>query len=131
MKKSKRIKYSESRSRTYTINELKNLGWDVRHPSKGGNVLEEQEAKHFDSRFDELLGRDRPDFILFLKNNPVIVIENKDNKEKIEEAVKDAKDYAEKLSQKYFDVRVIGGVAGSDESGVILTPEMTGQVVKM
>ena len=28
----------------------------------GGNILEEQEAKHFDPRFDELLGKDRPDF---------------------------------------------------------------------
>lgn len=120
MKKSKSIKYAESRSRTYTINELKNLGWDVRHPSKGGNVLEEQEAKHFDPRFDELLGKDRPDFLLFWKNNPVIVIENKGDKKNIDTSITEAKEYAEKLSKKYFDVRVISGVAGNDESGVIV-----------
>jgi len=44
-RKSKSTKYAESRSRTYTIRELKNLGWNVKHPSKDGNILEEQEAK--------------------------------------------------------------------------------------
>lgn len=119
-KKSKGTKYSESRSRTYTVNELKDLGWDVKHPSKGGNILEEQEAKHFDSRFDELLGRDRPDFMISWKNKPVIVIENKDDKKKIDTAITEAKEYAKKLSKKYFDVRVISGVAGNAESGVIV-----------
>jgi type I site-specific restriction endonuclease len=118
--KSKRTKYSESRSRTYTINELKDMDWDVKHPSRGSNILEEQEAKHFDPRFDELLGRDRPDFMIFWKNKPVTVIENKDDKEKIDTAISKAKEYAEKLSKKYFDVRVISGVAGNAESGVIV-----------
>ena len=120
MKESRGIKYSEQRSRTYTLSELKNLGWDERHPSKGGNILEEREAKHFDPRFDELLGRDRPDFLIFFKNNPVVVIECKDNKNQIDVAIEQAKEYAEKLSQKYFDVRVISGVAGNAESGVIV-----------
>jgi len=120
MKKSKSTKYAESRSRTYTISELKNLGWNVKHPSKGGNILEEQEAKHFDPRFDELLGGDRPDFLIFWNNNPVVVIENKDEKKKINIAVADAKSYAEKLSAKYFDVRVVSGVAGNAESGVLV-----------
>jgi len=54
-----KVRYAESRSRTYIVSELKQLGWDPRHPSRGGNVPEEQEAKHFDPRFDELLGADR------------------------------------------------------------------------
>lgn len=120
MKKNKSVKYAESRSRTYTINELKSLGWNVRHPFKGGNILEEQEAKHFDPRFDELLGGDRPDFLIFWNNNPVVVIENKDDKKKIDIAVADAKGYAEKLSARYFDVRVVSGVAGNAESGVLV-----------
>ena len=111
MGKSSGTKYSEQRTRTYTRDELKNLGWDERHPSKGGNILEEREAKHFDTRFDELLGRDRPDFLIFLKNDPVIVIECKEDKNQIDTAIEQAKEYAEKLSQKYFDVQVISGVA--------------------
>ena len=46
--------------------ELKKLNWDVKHPNSGGNILEEQEAKHFDPRFDELLGKDRPDFLIYV-----------------------------------------------------------------
>ena len=120
MKNSKNMKYAESRSRTYTINELKKLGWNVKHPYKGGNILEEQEAKHFDPRFDELLGENRPDFLIYWNNNPVIVIENKDEKKKINIAVTGAKNYAEQLSAKYFDVRVVSGVAGNEESGVLV-----------
>lgn len=33
-RRSKSTKYAESRSRTYTISELKNLGWNVNHPSQ-------------------------------------------------------------------------------------------------
>jgi type I restriction-modification system DNA methylase subunit len=119
-RKSTKTRYSESRSRTYTLSELKALGWDVSHPAKGGNILEEHEAKHFDPRFDELLGRHRPDFLLYHKNRPVAVIENKDDRDKIDEAVTDAIDYAQKLSKKYFDVQIIAGVAGNNESGVIV-----------
>ncbi len=42
------------------MSELKQLGWDTRYPSRGSNVAKEQEAKHLDPRFDELLGADRP-----------------------------------------------------------------------
>jgi type I restriction-modification system DNA methylase subunit len=120
MKKARETKYAESRSRTYTINELKGLRWNVKHPSKGGNVLEEQEAKHFDARFDELLGKDRPDFLIYYNNEPVIVIENKDDKKKVDIAVADAEDYAERLSKKYFGVRVTTAVAGNEDSGVLV-----------
>ncbi|HSD98718.1 MAG TPA: N-6 DNA methylase [Patescibacteria group bacterium] len=111
--------FAESRSRAYTLSELKQLGWDVRHPSNGGHILEEQEAKHFDPRFDELLGKNRPDFLIY-DDAPVMVIENKNSKEKINEALREAKEYAEELSRKYFDVRIATGVAGDAEEGVIV-----------
>lgn len=120
MSKTKDTKYAETRSRAYTINELKSLGWNVKHPFKGGNILEEQEAKHYDPRFDELLGGERPDFLIFWNNNPIIVIENKDDKKKINVAVSEAKGYADKLSSKYFNVRIISGVAGNQDSGVLV-----------
>ena len=70
----KKIKYAESRARAYTKNELKLLNWDTRHPAKGGHVLEEQEAKHFDERFDELLGNKRPDFFVYYENENMLSI---------------------------------------------------------
>lgn len=119
-KTSKKVKYAESRARAYTKNELKLLNWDIRHPSKGGHVLEEQEAKHFDIRLDELLGKKRPDFLVYYENEPTIVIECKSEKKEIQQAIDDAKEYAKKLSKKYFDVKIISGVAGNEQSGVIV-----------
>jgi len=119
-KSKKRTTIAESRARYYTRAELKLLGWDTSHPSKGGNVLEEQEAKHFDPRFDELLGNDRPDFLIYYNNEPVMVIECKNEKEKIEDAVSDAKEYGDLLSKKYFSVDIVAGVAGNDVTGVVV-----------
>ena len=111
---------AESRSRAYTKKELLALNWNIKHPNKGGQILEEQEAKSFDERFDELLGKDRPDFLIFNENVPIIIIENKNDKKKLDEAIGDAKYYAEQLSKKYFKVKIISGVAGDDENGVVV-----------
>jgi type I site-specific restriction endonuclease len=81
---------AESRSRAYTKKELIALGWNVRHPAKGGQILEEQEAKSYDERFNELLGSTRPDFLIYDNDIPVIVIENKNDKTKIDEALNEA-----------------------------------------
>lgn len=118
MAKSTKPKYAEARARNYTVAELKKLGWDIKHPNSGGNILEEQEAKHFDPRFDELLGKDRPDFLIYAAGFPVAVIECKNEKTKIEVAIDEAKDYAEALSVNHFDVRIAIGVAGNEEDGV-------------
>ena len=118
MAKSTKPKYAEARARNYTVAELKKLNWDVKHPNSGGNILEEQEAKHFDPRFDELLGKDRPDFLIYAAGFPVAVIECKNEKTKIEVAIDEAKDYAEALSVNHFDVRIAIGVAGNEEDGV-------------
>lgn len=118
MAKSTKPKYAEARARNYTVAELKKLNWDVKHPNSGGNILEEQEAKHFDPRFDELLGKDRPDFLIYAGGFPVAVIECKNEKTKIEVAINEAQDYAEALSVSHFDVKIAIGVAGNDEDGV-------------
>ncbi|MFZ3382527.1 MAG: N-6 DNA methylase [Candidatus Methanoperedens sp.] len=111
---------SEARARSYTKNELNRLGWNIKHPSHKGQLLEEQEAKNFDDRFKELLGLERPDFLIYNDNKPNIVIETKNEKEKIDEAIQEAKEYAEKLSAKYFDVRVAIGIAGNEDDGVLV-----------
>lgn len=118
MAKTKKNQYAEARARNYTVTELKKLGWDIKHPNSGGNILEEQEAKHFDVRFDELLDKDRPDFLIFSSGAPVCVIECKNEKTKIEVSIEEAKEYAESLSSKYFDVRIATGIAGNVEDGV-------------
>jgi len=117
-KQTKKIVLAESRARTYTRSELKLLGWDTKHPAKGGNVLEEQEAKHFDDRFNKLLGNDRPDFLIYDSNLPRWVIECKNEKRKLSDAIRDAQFYAEQLSKRYYDVRLASAVAGNETTGV-------------
>jgi type I restriction enzyme M protein len=111
---------AEARSRAYAKSELTALGWNIKHPAKGGQVLEEQEARSFDERFYELLEKKRPDFLIYHGNEPIIVIENKNDKKKVDEAADQAKEYADKLSKKYFKVRVVSAVAGDDENGVVV-----------
>ena len=50
------VKRAESRSRYYTRDEARRLGWDVRHPSEGGRFLEEQEVVDFLPRLQKVFG---------------------------------------------------------------------------
>ncbi len=117
---SKKRTFAESRARAYTISELKKLGWNIRHPHAGGNILEEQEAINYDERFEELLGKDRPDFIIYKDGIPICIIECKNEKIKIQSSTDQAIRYAEKLSAKYFNVRIAIGISGNEDDGVMV-----------
>lgn len=119
-KMAKKITSAESRARAYTSSELKRLGWNTKHPNSGGNILEEQEAKNYDERFNELLGKDRPDFLIYKDSLPIGIIECKNEKAKIESAIDQGIGYADKLSKKYFNVRIAIGVSGNEEDGVVV-----------
>ena len=108
---------SETRSRNYTIEELKKLDWDLKHPSRGGNVLEENEIFNFDERFKDALKLDKPDYVLFKENKPVAIIECKSDKLKFNEGLSDAKYYAKLLNKKYFNIKFLIIVAGNNEEG--------------
>jgi type I restriction enzyme M protein len=116
----KKITSAESRARAYTSSELKRLGWNTKHPNSGGNILEEQEAKNYDERFNELLGKDRPDFLIYKDGLPIGIIECKNEKSKIESAIDQGIGYSDKLSKKYFNVRIAIGVSGNEEDGVVV-----------
>ena len=113
-------KRSETRARNYTVEELKRLGWNTKHPNRGGHILEENEIFNFDERFKELLQLDKPDYLIFKNNKPIAIIECKSDKTKFDEAVKDLKYYANKLNKKYFKINFLIAVSGSKEEGVIV-----------
>jgi hypothetical protein len=78
----KRTKRAESRCRYYVREEARRRGWDLRHISKGGNVLEEQEIHDI---FPDIgLGQDRPDFLFCISGNPMFVVETKNDIGKID-----------------------------------------------
>ena len=55
-------KRAESRARYYLREQAKKRGWKISHPSKGGEILEEQEIVDYYN--DIGLGLNRPDFLL-------------------------------------------------------------------
>ena len=111
---------SESRARTYVKEELKKLGWNNDHPSRNGNLLEENEVIRFDERLKELFVRDKPDFLIWSDNNPLMIIETKSNKSKFQEAVDDARYYTDTINKKYFNCKLFCAVAGNSEEGVLV-----------
>ena len=64
------------------------------------------------------LGLDKPDFLVCIKSNPVMIIEAKNDFKKIKQAVLEAIQYSEAINKtnKYF-IRFAVGIAGEDDNG--------------
>ena len=90
-------KRAESRSRYYIREQAQKRGWNLQHPSRGGDCLEEQEIiNHFS---DIGLRLERPDFVLCLNGMPAVVIEAKNTADKIDQAIDEAIAYAETINK--------------------------------
>ena len=81
-------KRAESRCRYLVRDIAGQKGWDVRHPQKGGDFLEEQEIEDF---FPDCgLDGTKPDFIVCKKSLPLVVVEAKNDIKKIDNAISEA-----------------------------------------
>jgi len=111
-------KRAESRCRYLTRNIAQTKGWNIQHPSKGGNFLEEQEITDYFGDFG--LNKDKPDFVICKDYTPLIIVEAKNDEKKIKEAVSEAIEYANSINKygKFF-VKIIVGVAGEEDNGYI------------
>lgn len=109
-------KRAESRARYYLREQAKKRGWKISHPSKGGEILEEQEiVDHFN---DIGLGLERPDFMLVKGGLPTVVIEAKNTADKIEQAIEEAIDYANTINKNSpYKVKFAVGAAGEENYG--------------
>lgn len=115
----KKNKRAESRARYFTRKVAEEKGWDIRHPQRGGDCLEEQEVEAYLS--DTSLGLNRPDFVLCLKGEPAIVIETKNDFKKYDEAIDEAIEYCQLINAKgHYNVKIAIGVAGEDDNGYIV-----------
>ncbi|MFL0372710.1 N-6 DNA methylase [Paenibacillus amylolyticus] len=115
---SRRSKRAESRARYYIREEAKRRGWQVQHASRGGDVLEEQEIQSFYS--DIGLGLDKPDFLFSLQGEPVILVEAKNDADKINQALKEAMEYADTInSNSNYRIKIAIGAAGEEDKGFI------------
>lgn len=115
----RKVKRAESRARYFTRKIASDKGWNTAHLMKGGDFLEEQEITDC---FPQLgLGLNRPDFMLCLHGEPVIIIETKNELGKYKSAISEAVEYCETInSHKKHKIKIAIGVAGEDENGYIV-----------
>lgn len=111
-------KRAESRCR-YLVREIAiQKGWDIRHPQRGGQFLEEQEID--DYLADSGLGKTKPDFLVCRNYNPVIVVEAKNEIKKIDNAIDEAVEYANSINEhRKYHVSIAVGVAGEEDNGYL------------
>lgn len=113
-----KTKRAESRCRYLVRKIATQKGWDVRHPQKGGQFLEEQEIEDYFN--DSGLGKTKPDFLVCKNFQPLIVVEAKNEKNKIDNAINEAIDYAEAINDYgKYTVNIAVGVAGKEDNGYL------------
>ena len=107
---------AESRARYYIREQAKQRGWNVNHLSRGGQFLEENEiTAHFP---DLNLHLEKPDFLICLGGEPAVVVEEKNEAGKIEDAVAQGINYAEQINaSNRYKVKIVVGAAGEMDSG--------------
>ena len=111
-------KRAESRCRYLVRDIAGQKGWDVRHPQKGGDFLEEQEIEDFLP--DCGLDGTKPDFIVCKKSLPLVVVEAKNDIKKIDNAISEAMEYADSINKKgKYKIRIEVGVAGEEDHGYL------------
>jgi len=112
-------KRSESRARYFIREQAQKRAWKIAHPSKGGDCLEEQEIVDY---FKDIgLGLDRPDFVFAVSGLPCVVIEAKNSADKIDDAIKEAIQYAETINQNSkYKIKIAVGAAGEETQGFVV-----------
>ena len=113
-----RSKRAESRCRYLVRKVATQKGWDVRHPQKGGQFLEEQEIEDYFK--DSGLGKTKPDFLVCKNYQPIVVVEAKNEKNKIDNAINEAIEYADAINEHgKYKVNIAVGVAGEEDNGYL------------
>ena len=119
----KTSKRTEARNRYLLRTVAKQRGWNVSHVAKGGNFLEEQEIE--DAFPDIGLNGTKPDFLVCAKGITLVVVECKNEYNKIDEAMSQARNYAEQINSSHnpYQISIIVGSAGEEDYGYVFRTE--------
>lgn len=112
-------KNSEVDAYSYIKEELDKLGWIVKNPARvlDGEVYKQNEALS-NTDLKEFLIRDKPEAIVKLNEIEFWVIESKRERDELQKALGEARDYADELNKsKKISCIIASGVAGNDTDG--------------
>ena len=110
--------HTESEFRSYPLIQqiLSDMGWDVRSPSKGGQVYTQNEATKQNTKLKEALGSGRPEYTVVVNEADFWVIEAKANEKQLTVALDEAKGRAESInSVSGIQCLMVTGFAGSPD----------------
>ncbi|WP_257274938.1 class I SAM-dependent DNA methyltransferase [Endozoicomonas sp. SESOKO4] len=113
---------SEFASYVFIKNDLSNLGWNTRNPSRNaeGQLYTQQECLD-NADIAEGLGRQKPEYVVKVKEDAFWVIEAKNTLDKIDIAFREAVDYAKDINQSdAVKAKIVTGVAGNDDDGYLV-----------
>jgi type I restriction enzyme M protein len=114
-KKSSKVSPSEVHAYVHIVRELTDKkGWSKSEILTQGECLKHPEIKKY-------LSQTKPENIIEIDNKNLYVIEAKNERKKIDQALKEAKeDYADKINQSTkVKVLFVTGIAGNNEEGFI------------
>lgn len=109
-------KDTEVEAYVFIRDSLKTMGWDIRNPAKNpcGQVYTQNQCLSH-PEIHKALGQEKPENIVKISESIYWVIESKNSKNKIKEAIADAVYYADKINaNKQINALFISGVAGNE-----------------
>lgn len=113
---------SEVHAYIFIKESLRKMGWIVKNPlrSPDGQVYTQGECLgHVE--LGRTLGQKKPENVVKVSETEYYVIEAKNERNKIDQALKEAEEYAELINQsKLVSSKIISGVAGNDDEGYII-----------
>lgn len=114
---------SEFASYVFIKNDLQDLGWLTRNPTRdpSGTLYTQQECLDH-PELAAGLGRQRPEYVVKVREDAFWVVEAKGTLEQIDEAYQEAIGYARDINKKsqLVKAQIVTGVAGSDDAGYIV-----------
>lgn len=113
---------SEFASYVFIKNDLSSLGWITRNPTRNpdGQLYTQQEClDHPDIAAG--LGRQKPEYVIKVKEDVFWIVEAKNTLDKIDQAFQEAIDYASDINQtNTVRAFIVTGVAGNDDDGYLV-----------
>lgn len=107
---------SEVEAYIFIRDKLEELGWNPKNPARNpeGEVYTQNQVLE-NIKFQNALGQDRPENVVKLSETKYWVIEAKNRREKLDQAIHEAKEYARAINEEEtINAVLLSGVAGND-----------------